>query len=154
MASYTYGPALPSTGTIDKDSVRIAKGLSGTVDLQTLCTQNINPYEVLLNKPNGSSPYRLLDFRGYRHKCVGCSVNTISVDYNSHSLTYQVYVFPNATVSRSVSVSWVSASIGSNNQLSVSILFNHEFTPRTANILLSAGGVSFSITVFQAAHPD
>ncbi len=149
-----YGDALPLTGTINLKQVREFKDSRPYVitDIISLCTTNINPYELANRKPNGNPPYDLLSFRGYRHKAINApdppSINsdltTINISINTSGISLSAI-----TVSKNVS--WLNLSYNSTNGVLTVICYENLLElPRSGDITVSAQDISLVIRIYQA----
>ena len=148
-----YGNALP-TGAINLKQIRTAKDSRpyDSIDLISLCTTDINPYELASRKPNGSPPYSLLSFRGYRHMAID-AINHISVLPDGGLVNIQIGTsgirLSNIDVLKDQT--WFSTSLNTTTGvLALDFLSNPFAEARSAKITLSASGLSLDINIIQA----
>lgn len=149
-----FSSQLPVLGTIDLLAIRNAKEVTGQADLMSLSITDINPHEESSRKPSGLPPYTMDSFRGYRHKCLGVSQNSFSLNESSHILTIELITFPSALIQNYWSVQWINVvSIPGSGVMTIEVQSNSSLSARSTLVEVFSNGLLINISIQQSANP-
>lgn len=144
---YTFSPGCPQTGQISILDIANELQISSTgLSLQAVSINPLNPYSP--SKPNGVAPHGIDEFRGYKHRSVGLSLDVVNLySYaNGESLNYSVW--PAADLVVQSKPFWVTVNIASASALVIEATANTGAS-RTGIVALTANGVVAYIEVNQ-----
>jgi len=147
---YTFSPGCPQTGQISILDIANELQISSTgLSLQAVSTTPLNPNSP--SRPNGVAPHGIDEFRGYKHRSVGFSLDVVNLySYASgESLNYSVW--PAADLVVQSKPSWVTVIIIPATALRIEATSNTG-AYRTGIVSLVANGVVAQIEVNQEGN--